>query len=406
MQNNEFRKARWNFNQAVDLIINYQHYNPEIRIDAEAYLKRMSEIEKNYLQQKNNGSTPDENDAFIDEIVAEPLYHPRVEEVRSLQEKVLKENSGFRFPLVVNEQVVSFIRAFQTSRFARIQRSLNRSHQYIEIFKKIMADYGLPQELAYLPLIESGFVINATSRAKAKGIWQFMAYTARLWGLKVDWYVDERLDPFKAADAAARFLKNLYETFQDWHLALAAYNAGPGRISRALNRIPNNDFFVLNKTRLIKPETRNYVPAFIASLLIATNPEDYGFEVNPEESWFGNTKIVSVPSPVSLAEVARLTKISYQRLKELNPHFLRDYTPPDVKTYWIRLPEDVDESQLAELKTVPPQKLQYHFYLVRKGDTLSAIARKFGVSVEKIKKANGLKSNILRVGMKLIIPRG
>jgi len=406
LKENNLRIARWNFNQAVDLLINLPQLDQNLTVDINEYLKKMSEIEFCYLQENSPNLAPEENDALIDEIVATPLYSPKVEEVLDLQKKVAEQAQQFEFPIVINDQVASFLRAFQTSRFQRIQRSLNRSWQYIDYFQETMRKYGLPVELAYLPLIESGFVINARSRAKATGIWQFMAGTARLWGLKVDWFVDERLDPFLSADAAARFLKSLYETFGDWHLALAAYNAGPGKISRALTRISENDFFKLNKTRLIRNETRNYVPAFIASLLIFRNPTEYGFDFQPEDSWFKNTKIVTIPSPVSLEEVARLLNIPYQKLKALNPHLLREYTPPDVSNYWLRIPLESDEKQLANLKLIPRFKLQYNYHIVRKGETLYSISRRYGVSVERIKKANNLKSNILRTGMRLIIPRG
>jgi membrane-bound lytic murein transglycosylase D len=317
------------------------------------------------------------------------------------------ESPAYSIPITINSRVLSFVKAFRTVRRENIRRALNRSVQYIDEFKRIFRQYGIPEDLAYLPLIESGFRIHALSRARARGMWQFIASTARMYGLRVDWLVDERRDPFKSAAAAAKYLKDLHQQYGDWYLALAAYNGGTGRVSRAVRRLKTKDFFKIAKYRwLLRRETRNYVPAFLASLIIAKIPGEYGFTLEPEESIFENTKTVQTPSPVSLKEMASLTGVPYNTLKKINPELTHEFTPFDRKYYTVRLPLEIDQSLTAQLKRVPPEKEMFiGWYRVRRGDSLYGIARKFGTSVRLIKKTNKLRSNLIHPGKRLLIPR-
>jgi membrane-bound lytic murein transglycosylase D len=279
--------------------------------------------------------------------------------------------------------------------------------EFIEAFKEIFRKNEIPEDLAYLPIIESGFRVDATSRARAKGSWQFMAATARLFGLRVDWQVDERLDPFKAANAAARFMKSLYEEYNDWYIVLACYNGGPRRVKKAMRVLQTTDFFEINQSRHIRRETKNYVPAFLASLIIARSPQEYGFTINPGEPFFQNSKTITVPSPASLSHIATLLGSTFAELKGLNPELLRDITPSNQNEYRLRVPAAADETVLAGLERIPPSKIpRYNSYRVRSGDSLYSIARRHATSVSQIKKANGMKSNLIRPGMNLIIPRG
>jgi membrane-bound lytic murein transglycosylase D len=223
----------------------------------------------------------------------------------------------------------------------------------------------------------------------------------------VDWQVDERLDPFKAAAAAARFMKDLYQEYNDWYIVLACYNGGPRRVKKAMRVLKTSDFFTINQTRHIRRETKNYVPAFLASLIIARAPQDYGFKISGAEAIFTGSKTVVVPSPASLSHIAALLQISYADLKKLNPELLRDFTPSNLSEYSLRVPALADQAALAGLERIPAAKIpKYNTYRVRPGDSLYSIARRHATSVSQIKKVNGLKSNLIRPGMNLIIPRG
>jgi len=398
------------FNQTVDVLLDAGAAGAAGGGDKGAlndYVKKIADIELNYLKDKN-GPENGEHEAFLDQVIATPLFLPSEQDVQDLQQKVSATAAiAYSLPVIVNSQVVSFLKAFQTIRHEGIQRALDRMGEYIGPFQEIFRQNGIPEDLAFLPIIESGFRVDATSRARARGAWQFMAATARLFGLRVDWQVDERLDPFKAADAAARFLKKLYEEYHDWYIALACYNGGPRRVAKAMRALQTSDFFAINQTRHIRRETKNYVPAFLASLIIARSPAEYGFTVGAGEAVFSGCKTVAVPSPASLTEIAEKLQMSYADLKKLNPELLRDFTPSYAGEYRLRIPAAADETSLADLKRLPPAKIpKYNSYRVRSGDSLFSIARRHGTSVSRIKSANNLRSSLLRPGMNLIIPRG
>lgn len=367
--------------------------------------RRIADIELNYLKDKN-GPENGEHEAFLDQVIATPLFPPSEKDVNDLRQKVGEAAAAATsLPVVVNSQVVSFLKAFQTIRHDGIQRALDRMGEFLPPFREIFRRHGVPEDLVYLPIIESGFRVDATSRARARGAWQFMAATARLYGLRVDWQVDERLDPFKAADAAARFLKHLHEEYNDWYIALACYNGGPRRVERAMRALQTADFFTINRSRHIRRETKNYVPAFLASLIIARSPEEYGFTLGGGTAVFAGSRQVEVPSPVSLAKVAERLQLPLAELKKLNPELLRDFTPSNAAVYSLRVPAAVDGALLADLERIPPERIpRYQSYRVRAGDTLSTIARRHGTSVRRIQEANRLRSTLIRPGMVLVVP--
>jgi membrane-bound lytic murein transglycosylase D len=371
------------------------------------YIDKIAAIELNFLKDKNSPENGPE-EAFLDQVISTPLFLPSEKDVLDLKQKVNKTTVvSYSIPVLVNSQVVSFLKAFQTIRHEGIQRALDRSQEFIESFKEIFRKNEIPEDLAYLPIIESGFRVDATSRARAKGSWQFMAATARLFGLRVDWQVDERLDPFKAADAAARFMKRLYEDYNDWYIVLACYNGGPRRVKKAMRVLQTSDFFKINQSRHIRRETRNYVPAFLASLVIARSPQEYGFTTNPGVPVFQNSKTITVASPASLSRIAALLGLPYAELKGLNPELLRDITPSNLREYRLRIPANADETALANLERIPPEKIpKYNYYRVRSGDSIYSIAVRHHTSVGGIKRGNGLRSNLIRPGMNLIIPQG
>ncbi len=338
----------------------------------------------------------------IDRLLEEGPQQEEVQ-VEQTRERLLQDlaKAKFDFPVEVNSRVSSFIVAYMDRFRDEFQQALRRSGRYLDYIKEVFRREGLPQDLAYLPLIESAFKERAVSRKRAKGLWQFMRYTARKYGLRVDWWVDERYDPFRSTEAAARYLKDLYKEFGDWYLAIAAYNAGEGRIRRAIRKAKSRNFWDI--MRFIRRETRNYVPAFLASLIIAKNPRQYGF--SPEKEPPLEFDVVEIPSPTDLRVVAECAGVSYRVIRRYNLHFLRYITPSDVRRVKIRLPKGLKESfyeKFASLK--PSQRLKWTWHIVRRGETLYSIARRYGVPYREIKKANHLRSNLIRPGWRLLIP--
>lgn len=402
----DIQNSHYHFDRAIDILLASEHKSSLTQKNLLYYINEISEIELSFLEE-NIEDSQIAHETFLKEVISSPLFKPTKKEIKQIKKRIIRKNPIYSFPLVVNSKVVSFLKAFQNFRFMSIQNALNRSLEFIDIFKKVFRENEIPEDLAYIPLIESGFRINATSRARAKGIFQFMVSTAKMFGLKVDWVVDERLDPFKSAYAAAKYLKCLYEEFGDWFLALACYNGGTRRVNRAIQKLKTRDFFKIARTYYLRRETRNYIPAFLASLIIAKSPTQFGFTLEPPEKLFNNTKIVNIPSPVDLKMVAKKADIPYSRLKELNPELIRHFTPFDKKTYAIRVPDYADETILLQLKRLPPEKKYFvGWYQVKKGDNLYKIARKFGTSVRKIKMTNKLSSNLIKPGKRLLIPRG
>ncbi|MEJ5226515.1 transglycosylase SLT domain-containing protein [Thermodesulfovibrio sp.] len=282
---------------------------------------------------------------------------------------------------------------------------LSRSGRYIEIMKEILIEKGLPEELVYLPLIESGFNVNARSPAKAVGPWQFIESTAKRYGLIVDWWRDERKDPIKSTIAAANYLNDLYKMFGDWSLALAAYNAGEGRIYRAVNKIGENDYWSLLNTRYIPKETQNYVPKYIAAITIAKQPENFGF-ANIKEHEPLNYEEVTIPSPTDIDLIAKCAETDLETIKELNPELKRWSTPMNVKEYKIRIPADKKEIFISNFEKIPPEKrFSYDTYITQKGDNITKIVQKTKLTSKVLYELNGTEIfKNLKPGTKIIIP--
>ncbi|MEN2995308.1 MAG: transglycosylase SLT domain-containing protein [Thermodesulfovibrio sp.] len=281
---------------------------------------------------------------------------------------------------------------------------LSRSTKYVEKMREILVEKGLPEDLVYLPLIESGFNVNARSRAKAVGPWQFIESTAKRYGLIVDWWRDERKDPIKSTVAAANYLNDLYKMFGDWSLALAAYNAGEGRIYKALNKVAKNDYWVLLNTKYIPTETKNYVPKYIAAITIAKQPESFGFDIEEHET-ISYDEVV-IPSPTDLEVIANCAKVDLNVIKELNPELKRWSTPMNVKEYIVRIPAGKKEEFLSNFEKIPPEKrFSYDVYITKKDDTVYKIAKKTGFSVRVLYEMNGSEIfKNLKPETKIMIP--
>lgn len=282
---------------------------------------------------------------------------------------------------------------------------LSRSGKYMELMQEILKEKDIPEDMVFLPLIESGFNPNAYSPAKAVGYWQFIASTAKRYGLEINWWRDERKDPVKSTVAAASYLRDLYKMFGSWNLAMAAYNAGEGRIMRALNRTKADDYWSLLPTNQIHRETKDYVPKFIAASLIAYSPEQYGFddlEFHPPLSY----ETVVLQSPVDLEIAAECAEVPVQVIRELNPELKRWCTPPDVREYPLRIPEGKKEVFLENLSQIPEkERFSVDLYAVKKGDTFKSISRKTGVPVEVILDLNDMENIMpLAAGKKLYLP--
>ncbi len=345
-----------------------------------------------------------ESQTYTEELTGDIIGILESVELAEEAEKSVPLEEQFDIPVALNEKVQFFINYFTGKGRSIFSRWLQRSTQYMDLMKSILRENGLPEDLVYMALIESGFNPHAYSRARAAGPWQFMKATARRYGLRVDFWVDERRDPIKSTIAAAKYLKDLYETFGHWFLAAAGYNAGERRVLRAMRVTGNRDFWYLARTRYLKRETREYVPKLIAAALIAKNPEKYGFKIDPLPPF--EFDVVNVEGVVDLAVVSRVCGIRFKQIRRLNPALRRWFTPPDVKVYPLRVPKGKGESCQRALKRVPRKKwVQFKKHRLRRGDTLWELALKYRTSVREIMRLNGLRNpRRIRPGMTIVLP--
>ncbi len=309
-----------------------------------------------------------------------------------------------------NEHVLRFLEQFQTGyRRAVVERWLTRSGRYLPMILDVFRQKGLPEELVFTAMIESGFNPVAVSHAGAKGLWQFMAPTARRYGLRVDRWLDERLDPEKSTVAAANYLSDLYKIFGSWELVQAAYNAGEMKVLRAIQGTGTRDFWSLTRTRLLRDETKNFVPAIHAVTIIGQEPEQYGFTVRPEEPL--SYEQITVPKATSLKHVAALSGIPFEELVRLNSELRLKQTPPD-SPYHLKVPRGSGAALQAGLdrevetrktasgsRTTDRGKRKIRaagaapagVHVVRPLDTIGGIAKRYGVSVQQLTRWNDLE---------------
>jgi membrane-bound lytic murein transglycosylase D len=291
---------------------------------------------------------------------------------------------------------------------------LTRLPRYETMIRERLQRENLPGDLVYLALIESGFSNTATSRAKAVGMWQFMKATGKGYGLRVDSWVDERRDPFRATDAAVRHLRDLNRRFSSWYLAAAAYNAGSGKVSRGLGRLPDDEsdstnsdatFFRLYDTKLLRRETKDYVPKLIAAALIAKQPARYGFRIGTAQPAAYDSIIV--PDMTGLDVLARLADTTVAAIRELNPQYLRLATPPGTRSI-VRLPAGHGATTVAAYADLPPrQRVTFVEHFVARGETLSGIALRYRVSQSMLAASNPkVQSRRLRIGQRIVVPTG
>ncbi len=293
---------------------------------------------------------------------------------------------------------------FQNRGRDKFELWLSRSGKYSVMMRGILEKYGLPGDLIYLALIESGFSPKAYSRARACGPWQFIQGTARRYGLKVDWWIDERRDYEKSTHAAASYLKDLYGMFDSWPLATAAYNAGEGKIMRAVSRYKTDDYSKLIRHRYLKGETKDYVPKMLAALSIAKDPAKYGFVDVRYEDPIAFDKMI-VPGGTDLAAMERVVGFPEDTLKEYNPELRRFCTPPTQAAYEIRIPKGFAPIAAERMDQIRSEaKVTFLLHTVKKGETLASIADKYGTPEPILKEMNGIKRGGAGRNARLIIP--
>lgn len=325
----------------------------------------------------------EETQICLDPKMAEPLYD---------------------FPVVVNRQVQMYIDLFQGKQRKYFAKWLGRSGRYSDLIKSELETAGLPKDLLYLAMIESGFNQRAYSKSKAVGLWQFMSGTGRDYGLSVTRYVDERRDAEKSTKAAAAYLKDLYEEFGDWYLAVAAYNGGPGTMRKAIRKSKSRDFWKIAQNRYLRMETKRYVPKLIAAIMIAKQPEKYGFtDLAYAEPITWET--LEVGPGLSMAAVALLTSSSEKDIKLLNQELRTSKTPLNQERYRVKIPSGTKmlaQSNLPRLHSVV--QTDYKTHVVKKGETLAKICRRYNINTTTLLKVNKLTSRNLKPGTRLRIP--
>jgi len=401
-------KAREEFDEALDeLLASGFDIDADPRL-GDLYRHIVETVNTDELEAFRDGDGFREQKATpapIDEIAEVPL--PETENVDpNLRGRAEGEVTSIShdLPLMVNDPVLAYLNYFKTSRgSAIVETGLRRAGRYREMVQRVLREEGMPQDLIYLAQAESAFLPQAVSRAGARGMWQFMSYAGRKYGLEKTWWVDERQDPEKATHAAARDLRDLYDQFGDWYLAMAAYNSGAGTVQHAIERTGYADFWELYRRNVLPKETKNYVPIILALTLISKDPARYGIEFEPEPPLKADA--VKLGKPIDLRLVAETIDTDIETLRSLNPQLLRLVTPADPE-FVLQLPEGTADRFYAEIAAIPPEKwVSWRRHKVEPSETLSAIARRYHVLPSEIAQANDISAGgTLQEGQKLIIP--
>jgi membrane-bound lytic murein transglycosylase D len=401
--------AKLEFDRAIDLLLQSPlgaRSEPRLREHFDRLVDRISTYELKALAEGDGFTEKRYEPASIDDLLALTTFDRPVPAELTARVETDLESGSHDIPIPANQRVLAYIELFQGRLHDFIEEGMRRGSQYLPMIQSVFRAEGLPLDLAYVPLVESAFKPNALSRAKAKGVWQFMRGTAVENGLRHDWYVDERSDPEKATIAAAKYLKTLASLFDgDWHLTLASYNGGPGRVQRAVKRVGVDDFWALAaKPRALPRETREYVPMILAAIVIARNPAEYGFNFVAEEQ--PTFERITLPRPVDLRRVAEWTGTTIDEIQALNPELRRWTTPVREDRYELKVPAGTSEVvalRLQESADVDLASLKW--YTVKKGETLPSIARKLGVSRTDLAQANYLSTKSrIAAGQKLMVP--
>ena len=341
--------------------------------------------------------------AVLRDKLNEYVYSQVLEELEYVEEKV--EIIPGHIPITYNQKVASIIKFFQKEGRNSFQKWLNRVSTFKPIILPILEEEGVPTDLFYLAMIESGLNTKAYSYAHASGVWQFISSTGKMYGLKKNWWVDERRDFEKSTRAAAHYLRDLYKEFGDWYLAFAAYNCGSMRVKKEMRRHNSDDYWKLQR---LPPQTRNYVPNIMAAIFISNNPKKYGFIVNEQEKM--EWKVVPIDKTVSLEKLSECAKLDIGKLQSYNPELKQGTLPPlkDGETYSFRLPVDASpqfDSLLSEVEIKIFEEIVFIDHKVRRGESLWLIARKYNVRIQDIVSINKLaRAKYIKPGQILQIP--
>ena len=404
-------RARSEFNRALEVLMESPlggRLEPRIRTYFDSLVERISAFEVSALAQGDGFAEKKYEPASIDELLSIATFdEPTTTETKAAV-ATDSESGDHDIDIPLNARVLAYVELFSGRLKGYLQDGLSRGAKFLPMIQEVFRAEGLPLDLAYVPLVESAFKPNALSRAKAKGMWQFMRGTALENGLSNDWYIDERADPEKATRAAAKYLKTLYGMFGNWQLALASYNGGPGRVQSAIRRAGGvTDFWRLSATRRYLPrETRDYVPLILAAMVIARNPVQYEMDIQPDLFAALPFETVSLPGAVDLRRVAEWAGVSAQAIQDLNPELRRWTTPVRSVDYTLKVPEGAAEAVRQGLETAGPDATSLSWHTVRKGETLLSISRTLKVSRADLAEANYLSiRSRVTVGQQLIIPR-
>lgn len=402
-QSGHLEAAKQNFDKAFNLLLSGPvdvKSDERLEREFEKLLDGVNGLELMALQEGDGFSEQKSEPAPIDEAneVTFPV-DPNIKAKAEAEVKVTRSD----LPLMLNDTVAGYINYFSSRGRGTLEHALARSGQYDAMIRRILKEEGVPQDLIYLAEAESGFRPLALSRAGARGMWQFMSSRAKGYGLQRSWWVDDRQDPEKATRAAAHHLKDLYNQFGDWYLAMAAYNSGPGTVQNAVKRTGYADFWELYRRNVLPRETRNYVPIILAVTIMAKNPAQYGLEDVQLEKPVPVDK-VKINYPVDLRLVAECVDASASELQELNPSLLR-MTTPKGEDFELHLPAGTGAKYQEAIAAIPSDmRVWWRYHKVQQGDTLATIARSYRTSPKAIAEANGLEDGALDAGSKLIIP--
>jgi membrane-bound lytic murein transglycosylase D len=391
--------AKIYFEKAFDIISNIDEDTKSTLMEWQPYDSLIHKISKDYEYLFPQAIVDREAEEIREELtnLEEDTFGDKVDSTISYMEEDTTQNT---IPLEVNRRVELALKYFQTRGREVLTIWLERTGKYENLIKSILRAEGLPEDLFYLAMIESGLNPRITSYARARGLWQFIRATGMAYGLRGDWWFDERCDPILSTYAAARHLKHLFERFDDWYLALSGYNCNPAKIERRMIQYNTNDFWQL---RRLPRQTRNYIPTYIAATLIAKNPKKYGFYINKIQPVEYDT--IKISECLDLNIVARCVDTTFETIKELNPAVLRWCTPPGVKNFVLNIPRGSKEKFIENYQKVPEQeKSSYVRHLIRKGETLSEIAKKYSTTTDIIKDYNHIYNNLIHTGKYLVIP--
>ena len=396
--------AKQNFDRAFNLLLGstLDVYSDErVQQELDRILEGVNSEDMQALQEGDGFTEQKAEPAPIDE--ANGVTFPVDPKIKA-QAEVEVQATRSDLPLMLTDPVAGYINYFSTRGRSTLEHALIRGGRYQDMIQKILRQEGVPQELIYLAQAESGFHPLAVSRVGARGMWQFMGSRARGYGLQRSWWVDERQDPEKATHAAARHLKDLYNQFGDWYLAMAAYNSGPGTVQQAVRRTGYADFWELYRRNVLPKETRNYVPIIVAVTIMAKNPAQYGLDQLETEKPIAYDT-VKIDYPVDLRLVAECVDAPAATLQELNPSLLR-WTTPKNQEFELRLPAGTKASYLGAIQAIPQDmRVWWRYHKIAPGDTLTSIAREYHSTPHAIAQANDLEIQAdLEPESRLVIP--